>query len=91
MDMASTTLPLLGGMYLLTNLVALAMYAHDKAMARKGGRRSSERSLLVAALIGPFGALLGMRWFRHKTRKARFLLVPLFACLHASLLLILAI
>jgi uncharacterized membrane protein YsdA (DUF1294 family) len=54
-------------------------------MARRGDRRISEKSLLLLALLGPFGALAGMRWFRHKTRKMKFKLVPLFAIVHVLL------
>jgi len=75
----------LAGLYVLINLVALAMYAYDKVMARRGNRRLSEKALLTVALVGPFGALAGMRWFRHKTRKIKFKLVPLFAVLHVLL------
>ncbi|MDD1771603.1 MAG: DUF1294 domain-containing protein [Methanomassiliicoccales archaeon] len=73
------------GAYVLVNLVAMVMYAFDKHRARTGGGRISERSLLIVALLGPFGALIGMRAFHHKTRKALFLLVPLFVVLHLVL------
>ena len=82
MDHTSVAFLALAGLYLLVNLVALLMYAYDKMMARRGDQRISERSLLLLALLGPFGALAGMRWFRHKTRKMKFKLVPLFAVLH---------
>lgn len=82
MDYTSLAFLALAGLYLLINLVALVMYAYDKMMARKGDRRISERTLLLLALLGPFGALAGMRWFRHKTRKLKFKLVPLFALAH---------
>ena len=85
MDWTSVTFLTLAGIYALVNLVALAMYAYDKMMARKGDHRISEKALLSIALLGPFGALAGMRWFRHKTRKMRFKLVPLFALLHVLL------
>lgn len=83
MDWTSAALLALAGLYLLINLVSMMMYAYDKMMARKGDRRISERTLLLLALIGPFGAMAGMRWFRHKTRKLKFKLVPLFALVHA--------
>lgn len=82
MDWTSAAFLALAGLYLLINLVAMMMYAYDKMMARKGDRRISERTLLFLALVGPFGALAGMRWFRHKTRKMKFKLVPLFALVH---------
>ncbi len=82
MDWISAAFLALAGLYLLINLVAMIMYAYDKMMARKGDRRISERALLLMALIGPFGAMAGMKWFRHKTRKLKFKLVPLFALVH---------
>jgi uncharacterized membrane protein YsdA (DUF1294 family) len=85
MDYASVAFLALAGLYLMINLVALVLYAYDKMMARKGDRRISEKSLLLLALLGPFGALAGMRWFRHKTRKMKFKLVPLFAIVHVLL------
>jgi len=77
------------GAYALLNLVVLLMYGMDKGHARGGRRRIPERDLLLAALIGPFGAMAGMRLFRHKTRKVLFRLVPLFALLHLALALLL--
>jgi uncharacterized membrane protein YsdA (DUF1294 family) len=82
------TLVLLGA-YLLVNLVALMMFGFDKFRARAGGRRISEKNLLILAFFGPFGALTGMKWFRHKTRKALFMLVPIFAVLHIALFVLL--
>lgn len=56
------------------SLLALLLCGMDKASARKGGRRISERTLLLTALVGgSLGLLLGMILFRHKTRKASFL------------------
>jgi uncharacterized membrane protein YsdA (DUF1294 family) len=85
MDWTSALVLFLTGSYLLANLIAMAMYASDKRRARKDAIRIPERSLLLAALIGPFGAWTGMRLFHHKTRKALFRLVPLFALLHLLL------
>jgi len=82
MDWTSAAFLALAGLYLLINLVAMMMYAYDKMMARRGDRRISEKTLLLMALLGPFGAMAGMRWFRHKTRKLKFKLVPLFALVH---------
>ncbi len=66
-------------MFTLVNFVALACFGLDKIWAMSGGgRRIPESRLLLLAFLGPFGALPGMLLFRHKTRKPRFLLVPLF-------------
>jgi uncharacterized membrane protein YsdA (DUF1294 family) len=61
----------------LLNLVAFVTWGFDKSRARRGRSRVPEVRLLVLALLcgGP-GAWLGVFVFRHKTRKARFL-VPL--------------
>ncbi|NLX48783.1 MAG: DUF1294 domain-containing protein [Methanospirillum sp.] len=65
------------------NLGTFLLYGADKRYARLQARRVPERTLLVAALAGPFGALAGMSLFRHKTRKLRFVVaVPLCASLH---------
>lgn len=61
-------------LYLIViNLVTFFTFAFDKARSRKGGRRVSEKRLLILALIGgSAGALLGMNSFRHKTKKLSF-------------------
>lgn len=59
----------------LVNAAAFLLYGWDKLAARRGWRRVPERRLLgVAALGGPVGAWAGVLVFRHKTRKAAFLL-----------------
>jgi uncharacterized membrane protein YsdA (DUF1294 family) len=72
---------------LLVNLLAFILYGADKRKAKKGTWRISEVTLLlVAALGGSVGALLGMELFRHKTKHAKFkILVPLFLILHIAL------
>ncbi len=77
-----TSLTLLAIVYLVLNAVALLMYVRDKHKAREGEWRTKESTLLLAALIGPFGALAGMKLARHKTRKLKFKLVYLFLVLH---------
>ncbi|MDF2630648.1 MAG: putative rane protein [Symbiobacteriaceae bacterium] len=55
------------------NLFVFATYALDKVRAKKGWRRTPERTLLwIAALGGGAGACLGIYWVRHKTKKPRF-------------------
>lgn len=76
--------------YVAANLAALVLYGADKRRARLRQHRIRERILLLTALAGPFGALAGMRVFRHKTRKIRFVVaVPLFAALHVGVIVIL--
>ena len=68
------------------NLLSFLLYGVDKLKAKKGAWRISEATLLLVALPGPLGALLGMELFRHKTRHAKFrILVPLFLILHIAL------
>lgn len=56
------------------NLAVFLLYGWDKAKARSNGRRIPERTLLISSFAGPFGALAGMRLFRHKTRHLSFVL-----------------
>jgi uncharacterized membrane protein YsdA (DUF1294 family) len=60
--------------YLLAvNLLTFATYGIDKYMARHARWRVREASLLLlAALGGSIGALLGMHLFRHKTQHKKF-------------------
>ena len=55
------------------NILAFALYGLDKKKARSGTRRISERTLFLAAMLGgAAGAWIGMKFFRHKTRKWYF-------------------
>ena len=60
--------------YLLAvNLLTFATYGIDKYKARHARWRVREISLLLlAALGGSIGALLGMHLFRHKTQHKKF-------------------
>lgn len=58
--------------YLLINAAVFVLYGVDKWKAERHKWRISEAALLGAAFFGVFGALLGMRFFRHKTRKPKF-------------------
>jgi uncharacterized membrane protein YsdA (DUF1294 family) len=60
------------------NILIMLLFRHDKVKAREGGRRISERTLLILAFFAPFGAVYGMLRFRHKTRHLKFLLVYVF-------------
>jgi uncharacterized membrane protein YsdA (DUF1294 family) len=56
------------------NVVSFALFGIDKRRARRGARRIPEATLLLSALVsGTVGAWLGMRAFRHKTRKRSFI------------------
>ena len=75
--------------YLATvNLAAFALYGIDKYKARRGLWRIPESVLLFAAAAGgSAGALLGMHFFHHKTKKPRFFIgVPVMLLLHLVIL-----
>ena len=61
------------------NIIAFVIYGIDKQKAiRKQWRIPEAQLLAVAAIGGSAGALLGMQFFHHKTRKWKFRLgVPL--------------
>ena len=65
--------------YILINLIVFFLYGIDKWKAIHHKWRIPEAQLLaVAAICGSAGALLGMQFFHHKTRKWKFRLgVPL--------------
>ena len=70
------------------SLVALLFFGWDKRMARLRRCRIPEGALWAAAILGGgVGAYLGMKLFRHKTRKGGFPLgLPLLAVLQIGLL-----
>ena len=85
--MARPLLTALACWFVFANLLAFIAFGRDKSLARRGRYRIPEaRLLLYAAMGGAIGALLGMRCFRHKTRKLRFrIMTPLILCLHIAL------
>ena len=57
------------------NLIGLLAMLIDKKKAIKGSWRIPEKSLLIVALLGgSIGTMIGMYWFRHKTKKLRFII-----------------
>ena len=57
---------------IVINIVTFLAYGIDKWKAKKG-RRISEATLLILAVIGgSIGALLGMKVWRHKTMHKKF-------------------
>ncbi|MDR2698708.1 MAG: DUF1294 domain-containing protein [Candidatus Methanoplasma sp.] len=82
---ADTVLPIIL-IYAVLNGVAFFLYWADKRKATGGKYRISESTLLISGLLGPFGALAGMKVFRHKTRKTKFKLIYLFAAVHLVLI-----
>jgi Predicted membrane protein len=77
--------------YVIINLVSFFAYGLDKSKAKKNKHRISEKTLLLLAAVGPFGAVAGMRNFRHKTKKSKFKLVYVALTVHILLLLALVV
>ena len=58
------------------NVASFAAYGYDKKIAQRNGlrdddidkRRVSEKALFIWAALGPIGAVLGMKLWRHKTK-----------------------
>ena len=63
---------------LVINVITFLVYGFDKWRAKRDAWRVPEKTLLLLAVIGgSIGAILGMYTFRHKTKKAKFvILVP---------------
>ncbi len=62
------------GLYLLAvNAAAFLVMGLDKRRARRGKWRISEKALFLPAVLGgALGGVLGMRTFRHKTKRWYF-------------------
>ena len=58
--------------YLLAvNILAFVLFGADKQKARRNAWRIPEKTLILSAVIGgSVGAILGMRFFHHKTKFA---------------------
>ena len=81
-------------LYLLVmNALGLLLMIRDKQQAIKRGRRIPEFNLImVAALGGSLGSLLGMYIVRHKTRHLKFTVgVPVMLFIHVTLILLLLV
>lgn len=72
--------------YWAVNFLTFLLYGIDKRKSQRGKWRISEACLLgFAFFFGAFGAFLGMRVFRHKTKHKKFvILVPLFLILQVA-------
>lgn len=65
----STLFTIIGGM----SFLLFAMMGIDKALAKRGAWRVPEKTLFLLALLGgALGGIIGMYFFRHKTRHASF-------------------
>ncbi len=73
--------------YLLVNLVTLTVWGWDKACAVAHRWRVPERTLLILIALGGIGGcLLGMALFRHKIRRPKFYAAPMLALIPHALL-----
>ena len=68
--------------FLILNLVAFIVYAIDKWKAQNKRWRIPESTLIAIGAICPWGALGGMYYFRHKTKKPTFKIIWVFAAVH---------
>lgn len=59
-------------MLFLLDCNAFFQYGEDKKKAVHGEWRTPESQLLLWSVLGAFGALSGMLFFRHKTKKRLF-------------------
>lgn len=85
--MISTTyLAIALGAFAVVNLASFLIFRRDKLKARRSEWRTPEARLLLAAFIGPYGAYFSMLKYRHKTKHAKFLLVPLFLILQTGVI-----
>jgi uncharacterized membrane protein YsdA (DUF1294 family) len=78
--------PTLLVLLVIMNVASLTIFGVDKLQSMGRGWRIPELRLLAIAFIGPFGAYAGMLLFRHKTRKVKFLLVPIFLLIQLCLI-----
>lgn len=72
---------------LIMSVITFAAFGNDKKKAKRSMWRTPEAVLLTLSLLGgSIGALAGMRFFHHKTRKPKFIiLVPLMLIIWAAL------
>lgn len=62
---------------LIINIITFIIYGIDKYKSIKHKYRISEATLIILAILGgPFGAFLGMIIFHHKTKKKKFMIIP---------------
>lgn len=64
----------LAALYAVASVACFIAYALDKSAARKGRRRTPERTLLLLGLAGGWpGGLAAQQLLRHKSAKTSFL------------------
>lgn len=75
---------------LVVNALGMLLMIIDKHCARKKMRRMPEINLMmVAALGGSYGSLIGMLMVRHKTKHLKFTIgIPVMIFVHTALILL---
>ena len=86
----STTATAAIAVYALRNLISLAAYGWDKHKAVKDKWRTPEKTLILLGLVGPWGAVIEMNLFHHKTRKTKFKANYVFLVLHVIVICLIA-
>lgn len=73
---------------LIINFISFVIYGIDKQKAVDGQWRIPENTLLFTGFIGgAVGSFIGMKFFRHKTKKLKFrILVPIFILLNLAVM-----
>jgi uncharacterized membrane protein YsdA (DUF1294 family) len=75
-DWYTALAPLLQGLFgylLIINVITFLSFGIDKFAAIQEAPRISEKSLwIMAAIGGSIGAMIAMKFFRHKRRKVSF-------------------
>ena len=71
---------------IIINIITFITYGIDKAKARKGAWRITEKTLIGLAVAGgSIGAMAGMSFFHHKTRKPLFKIgIPVILLIEAA-------
>ncbi len=76
--------------YLISiNILLFLLFGIDKHKAKKNKWRISESTLLIIGLIGaPIGGILGIKVWKHKTKKKYFMITYILTLLVYSYLII---
>ena len=75
--------------FVILNIFVFLLYGLDKRKAKKHKWRISEKTLIAFGALCPWGAIIGMHYFHHKTQKSKFMLNYVFAVLHILLAIVL--
>ena len=67
--------------FIIFDVLTFFLYVIDKLCAKAGWRRVPEKYLLMLAVPGGVGALLGMLIARHKIRKWYFVVICTLMCI----------